>query len=767
MSSVGAPTRAASAAGPLHGVRVVEVSLGTSLVGTGLAASLPGALLRDLGADVARVQSLQRPTLDRGIEFSRVWDYGKEVFEVPPDGSPGVVDGLVGQADVALLCGPERLVERLGFGTAALLRVNPQLVAVRVRPSFNASGGLPDFELLVAARAGLTTQIRRTRGQGPVFPDLAVGQAGAALSATVAALVGLYQRERTGFGCWAETSLYDGLAALLPMIMGRVEHHSASTRLLWREQGPKESLSYRCADGRYIQLWFGAKGAYEAFLEHIGDPPSEHGYNADLMSGAMVERGARWAARFETRDLAWWVDALAGHDFRCEPVLRAGEALADPHVREVGLAVERDDPVHGRINALGPVVSVRSSGTDGHATRDRPEGPYVSGVRVLDLAAYLAGPITPLILAELGADVVKVEPTTGDVHRNMEPMYAAGQRGKRVIGLDLKSPDAPVVLERLFRWCDVVHHNSRVGLAERLGYDEAAVRAANPDVVYSFASGFGESGPRALLPTNDQLTQALAGVEEGQGGPGQPPTFLVWGALDVAGGWIAACGVLAGLYARLRGGGGQRVSSSLLGAGLLMKSGTFLAGNAIVNGPVVDPDQYGYGAAYRLYQGGDGHWFALVVPNAAAWDALRDVVGASELPTRPPPLRTEPGERQAEECILETAFRRQAAATWVEALGVAGVPVEAVRQLDRSAFTDSYVDDPLNRQLGRVVSYRWGERGEVVQPRFPPRLGPTPHPGARPGMAALGEHTHRVLHDVGFDEEARQRLSASGTIRGT
>ena len=466
--------------------------------------------------------------------------------------------------------------------------------------------------------------------------------------------------------------------------------------------------------------------------------------------------------RIANRD--WWVDELAGNDFRCEPVLRAGEALGDPHVREVGLAVERDDPVHGRINALGPVVNVFSSGADDVSERRVRRGPYLTGIRILDLSAYLAGPITPLVLAELGADVVKVEPITGDVHRSMEPMFVAGQRGKRAIALDLKAPDAPEVLSRLFRWSDVVHHNSRVGLAERLGYDEATVRAANPDVVYSFASGFGERGPRALLPTNDQLTQALAGVEDGQGGVGRPPTFLVWGAVDVAGGWIAACGVLAGLYARRRGGGGQRVSSSLLGAGLLLKSGAFLAGDAIVSGPVVDPDQRGYGATYRLYEGGDGHWFALAVPDADAWTTLREIAEADELPLGPPPLRTHPGDLQPEERILESAFRRKAAREWVDVLAAAGLPVEPVPERDRSGFTDSFVDDPLNRQLGRVVSYRWGDRGEVVQPRFPPRLGPTPQPGARPGIAGLGEHTHQILEDIGFDETARRRLSASATV---
>ena len=165
---------------------------------------------------------------------------------------------------------------------------------MRIRPSFNAEGPLPDLELLVAARAGVPTQIRSHHGD-PAFPDLQIASAGRRLAATVGALAILHERETTGVGGWAETSLNDGLLAILPMIIGRVEHPSATTNLLWRDQGPAEALSYRCADGGYVQLWFGAKGAYEGFLEHVGDAPSEQGYNADLVSGAMVERGTRWA----------------------------------------------------------------------------------------------------------------------------------------------------------------------------------------------------------------------------------------------------------------------------------------------------------------------------------------------------------------------------------------------------------------------------------------------------------------------------------------
>jgi crotonobetainyl-CoA:carnitine CoA-transferase CaiB-like acyl-CoA transferase len=746
--------------GPLDGVQVVEVALGITQVGAGLAASLPGSLLRDLGARVIRVETAGRPALDAGVEFAWAWNRGKEIFQPESDMAAATVADLAGQADVVFLAGPEAAVEAQNIGPQHLIRLNPRLVGVRIRPSFNACGSLPDLELLVAARAGVPTQIRGHEPGRPVFPELAIGQAGAGFSATVGALAGLYERQRTGVGRWAETSLYDGIQAMLPMILGRVEHHSPSTHLLWEQQGPAESQCYRCGDGEYVQLWFGAKGAYEAFLAHIGDPPSEEGYNAEMMSGTMVARGKRWAARFATRDRAWWLDFLAGHDFRCEPVLHPGEALLDPHVREVGLAIDH----HGS-TVLGPALAVAPAGAAAPPGRCAG-GPLLEGVRVLDLSAYLAGPVAPLVLAELGADVVKVEPVAGDVHRHMEPMFAAGQRGKRAIALDLKSTDAAPVLERLFRWSDVVHHNSRLGLAERLGYDEPTVRAANPDVIYSFASGFGAHGPRAQLPVNDQLIQALTGVEQAQAGAGQPPRFLTWGALDVAGGWLAACGILAALYARRRTGAGQAVSSSLLAGGLLLKSGAFVAAGThkVVAGPGLDAGQRGYGAAYRLYQGSDGRWFALAIPDDAAWARLRKLVDASDLPATLPPLRCDGAALQREEEQLETIFRVAGAATWVERLRHAGVPIEAVAEVDRTGFTAGFVDDPVNRQLGRVVTYYWGDRGRVDQPTFPPRLGPEPRPGAAAGIAGLGAHTAEVLGELGFDAEARAKLAAAGAI---
>jgi crotonobetainyl-CoA:carnitine CoA-transferase CaiB-like acyl-CoA transferase len=305
-----------------------------------------------------------------------------------------------------------------------------------------------------------------------------------------------------------------------------------------------------------------------------------------------------------------------------------------------------------------------------------------------------------------------------------------------------------------------------VGLAEKLGYDEASVRAANPAVIYSFASGFGETGPRALLAANDHLMQALCGSESAQGGFGRPPTVLMWGAIDVTGGWVSACAMLAGLYARRCSGAGQSVASSLLGAAMLLKSGAFVAKGAVVSGPVLDAEQTGYGAAYRIYRCADGAWLALAVPDAAAWARLRRMLDVGALPLEPPPLRTGGGAPQAAERLLEQAFAAAPARVWLELLSRAQVPAELVVEADRTSFSAGFVDDPLNHQLGRVTHYVWGERGRVDQPTFPPRVGPTPRPVMRIGIAGLGEHTSEVLEALGIDAAARAELARSGAIPG-
>ena len=185
--------------------------------------------------------------------------------------------------------------------------------------------------------------------------------------------------------------------------------------------------------------------------------------------------------------------------------------------------------------------------------------------------------------------------------------------------MDINAPDARPVVEDLIRWADVVLHNFRVGVSERLGIDEATVARLNPNAVYCHASAFGPVGRRAKNPGNDALMQALTGLERAIGGTGNQPTAATWIPLDMSGGWVAAIGILAGLYGRTVTGRGQQVATSLLGAGMLLQSGVFSRDGRCVRGPELAGDQAGYGPGYRLYQAGDGDWIAVVIPNPESW----------------------------------------------------------------------------------------------------------------------------------------------------
>jgi crotonobetainyl-CoA:carnitine CoA-transferase CaiB-like acyl-CoA transferase len=244
----------------------------------------------------------------------------------------------------------------------------------------------------------------------------------------------------------------------------------------------------------------------------------------------------------------------------------------------------------------------------------------------------------------------------------------------------------------------------------------------------------------------------------------------VWGAVDTAGGWMTASGVLAGLYARRRTGAGQSVAASLLGAALTLKSGAFIESQVVRSGPLLDAGQTGYGAAYRIYQGADGGWLALAVGDQRAWDALRAVVRLPGLPPVPPALRTgspavprqppaatiagaAPGDHaacpaQPAEVLLEQAFLGRAAAWWVTALAAAGVPAELVRELDRTGFAAAFTADAVAVRRGRVVSYQWGDHGLTRQPSLAPAIGPVPRPAPMTGIAGPGEHTDSFRREI-------------------
>ncbi|HEY8527649.1 MAG TPA: CoA transferase [Acidimicrobiales bacterium] len=782
---------------PCAGLSVVEVAAGVGDLSLGLAGGLPGMLLVELGAEVTRFTGRSGagapPGIDDHLAWGRVWHRDKRVVATD---DPAEIRAALAAADVALVYGPEDLVEARGLGWCDLRADHPGLVYARCRPSRTGAGPLDDHALLVEARTGFCTQLAGHR-PGPIFVEVRAPGAGAAVVLTTSVLALLRRRALTGAGGWAETSLYDGLLATLGCMIGRSERAAPEIEGYWEKGSTFPNFLYRCADGELIQVWFGGKGMYAKLIEVLGDEPSTEGYYTDQATGALRARAERWKSIFATRPRAEWAERLRAVGVPCEPVLGPGEALSDPHVLETGLAVRRTEQGHDDVVVASPIVvgplSERGPDADGLPHADgladadggpdggagsgagpvvrvpSPGGPrgLLDGLRVLDFSAFVAGPLAAEVLADLGAEVVKVEPPQGEAMRGAAYAVAACQRGKRSLAMDINAPEARPVVERLIAWADVVLHNFRVGVSERLGIDEETVARINPGAVYCHASAFGTTGPRATSPGNDALMQALTGFERAIGGAGNDPIAATWIPIDMFGGWVAAAGILAGLYARAVTGEGRRVTTSLLGAGLLLHSGVFQRDGELVRGPELDAAQTGYGPGYRIYRAGDGRWLALVVPDADAWGRLRALVGSDDVPERYAPLRggADEGAARAAEAALEAAFATAPAAEWVARLRGAGLPAEPVEEMDRDRFRQGILDDPVNRQLGRVAAYDTADWGwfEQIGPLL--RCGPERGSGPETMLPRAGEHSVAVLEDLGFTPDEIDGLLSSKAVR--
>jgi crotonobetainyl-CoA:carnitine CoA-transferase CaiB-like acyl-CoA transferase len=261
--------------------------------------------------------------------------------------------------------------------------------------------------------------------------------------------------------------------------------------------------------------------------------------------------------------------------------------------------------------------------------------------------------------------------------------------------------------------------------------------------------------------------QAVSGFERAVGGEGNDPIAGTWIPIDMSGGWVAAAGMLAGLCARAADGRGRQVGTSLLGAGMLLQSGTFLRDGDLVRGPGLDRDQTGYGPGYRIYECGDGGWIALVLPDREAWAAVASLPAVVGLPATYAPLRG--GEHDAAvrraEAVLESAFATASASEWVDVLRGLGLLVELIEPLDRDGFRRGILDDPVNRRLGRSVAYETADWGHFEQIGPLLRCGPDAGVGPDLVLPGVGEHTVEVLAELGFDTAAIGSLLELGVVR--
>jgi crotonobetainyl-CoA:carnitine CoA-transferase CaiB-like acyl-CoA transferase len=389
----------------------------------------------------------------------------------------------------------------------------------------------------------------------------------------------------------------------------------------------------------------------------------------------------------------------------------------------------------------------------------------LDGVRVIDFGQYLAGPFGPMLLADLGADVIKVEPTRGDGMRaQVVGSFMGCQRGKRDIALDLKQPEGLRIALELVATADMVHHNMTLGTADRLGIGYQRCKAVRPDILYCNTFMYGPVGPLARLGGLDPLGQAASGLEWEQGpvAAGNPPQWQRYGHGDVASAMPSVLALLLALFHRNRTGEGQSMWTSIFHGSMLYTADSWLAADGAPSPrPALDREQLGLGALYRLYETRDG-WLQLAAVRVEHWPALCRVLRRQDLVADPRfATAAARAEHRAElTAILAEAFLADHALSWRRALDAVDVPSEV--SVDTCDGERLLFDDDLVR-LGLVAEYEHPVLGRVRQFGNLITFSDTPGKPERPAPM-LGQHTREILTELGYDEAAIGGFRARGVV---
>ncbi|HEX5586943.1 MAG TPA: CoA transferase [Acidimicrobiia bacterium] len=752
---------------PLEGLTVLDLSRDT-------AGAVTTMLLADRGATVVKIEPPEGDPM-RHAAGHVVWNRGKRSVVLDLDTSDGAAKlrELARDADVLVETFAPGTTTRLGIDEATVRRDNDRLVYCSItgygRNSVHRDR--PAIDGLVQARLGLQNEQPGLR-PGPVYLHTPLPSLGAALLASVGIRAALVARARTGRGDWVETSLAQGALLWMTQVWKRAERPTPPLHELWRIKEFPPTPCFEAGDGQWFHPM--PQGVPVA-LAHLGRDPME----INPMAAAFGEYDERKAYFDTVRELYLerprdeWVELLQAADVPCQPVGSAESALDHPQLQHNGAVVSVDVPGVGRVRqfgrgfrtdrdepafapsappalgehepALDPMAWPTSTGSS-HAVHTGGRGP-LAGVRVLDFGIALAGPFGPMILSDLGAEVIKIDAVGPGVGQPGESTWVACQRGKRSIAIDLKSDAGQRIAAELIASADVLHYNLRTGVAERLGFGYEQARAINPRIVFCHVTAYGSTGPLATWPGVDQMGQAVCGHEYEQGATpnGGHPTWYRFGMCDAATGMLSVVGVLEGLLARdlaaERDDTSSKIEADILTAGLFLASDAFVGPDELPTRPHLDGAQMGLGALHRLYETADG-WLCI----AAAADVHRRVL-------------CEATGQEASAPALEAVFRTRSAADWFATLDAAGVPCEIV-ELDGGT---RLFDDADAVEQGWVVSFDHPVWGPLEQPgRFvdfstaPSRVaGPPP---------VLGADTREILAELGYDADAVDQLRADGVV---
>ncbi len=763
----------------LDGVVVVEFS-------SNMAAAYAAMLLAEQGGSVVKVEPPGGEAARGTAHFHALNRSKRSVFFdlATPTGKADAAQ-LIARADVVIAGWTPARARQLGLDRESIAAINSRAIALEL-PPFGNRGPYADFEAgeeLVAALGAISgTQWTRSGNPAPLtFP--ATTYAAAVMGATAAAAALLARAD--GPGQAVEVSM---LAGAFSLQTGGIMRHDKMTSLYHGPQDPLGPIPcyrlFEASDGRYLFIACGNTTFWNKFTLAIERP--------DLVADPRFE-GAPWGvpkenwqtlkeileAIIRTRPRDEWLALLREADVPCAPVMTRDEFMKHPQTRSLEMRRELDDPTLGTtvqagvpINLLatpgeisGPAPAVSNDGvaealhwldssaeparlacvnlTQSGALRHRAglstaSGP-LTGVLVLDFCSYIAGSYGPMILAQMGAEVIKIESFEGDAFRHFGFGFLGWNEGKRGLSLDFTTPEGREIIRGLARRADIIVENLRPGRMRRYGFDYETLAAINPRLIYMSVTAFGNRGPEHDQPGFDPLLQSRSGVMAAQGGPHGHPVYLTCAICDYGAAMLSAYGCVLALNAREQTGRGQMCETSLLQAAMAFQAGEFMFYPGRPDMENGHAEYRGASALCRAYECRDRNWLFIAAKSAVHWDALRTLAAIATPGTFDDAIR-EPSEGQLAAALSEhlRKFDRPSA---ISALRDAGVPAIPVNR-----FSDLF-DDPqvlANDLLIDLQHYTWGK---VSQTGILIKFAATPGKVDRTGPL-LGEHTTEVLADI-------------------
>jgi crotonobetainyl-CoA:carnitine CoA-transferase CaiB-like acyl-CoA transferase len=399
---------------------------------------------------------------------------------------------------------------------------------------------------------------------------------------------------------------------------------------------------------------------------------------------------------------------------------------------------------------------------------DRPVPGPLFGMRVIELAHIMAGPVCGLMLADMGADVIKVEKAGGgdDARRFLPPdikgesaAFMMLNRNKRGIALDLKTAEGREVLLKMVRRADCLIENYRRDTMGNLGLGYERLRAINQGLIYCEISGFGRTGPLADRGGFDLIAQGMGGLMSITGeGPGRPPVKVGAPVSDITAGILAAMGCAAAYAHKLKTGEGQRVDTSLFEAAITHTYWQSAISFATGASPGPMGSAHPLNAPYQAFRTADG-WVNLGAANQANWERTLRVIGAPELNDDPrfSSNRARMENRQELSEILDGFFRNRSTAAWIAELDAAGVPAGPVLSIAEMHA------HPQTRARNMVIETEHPLAGRVRAIGPPVKFSATPCGGLCPAPL-YGQHSREVLAEYGYAPDEIERLISTGAV---